>query len=120
MAIQIKLWADYGSYPLWGVDEIDNIAPEELPLSQETIQRLNAWQNTYDQTLNQDYPPLSNFSNQPSEIYFNQEGIRLWKQLRLELAPDYEVFYQLEGQLFRYPNEITEQLIVKKEPTKVV
>jgi hypothetical protein len=31
MAIRIKLWADYGSYPLWGVDEIDNIAPEELP-----------------------------------------------------------------------------------------
>jgi len=26
MAIRIKLWADYGSYPLWGVDEIDNIA----------------------------------------------------------------------------------------------
>ncbi|TRV06209.1 MAG: hypothetical protein EWV41_14625 [Microcystis wesenbergii Mw_MB_S_20031200_S109] len=32
MAIRIKLWADYGSYPLWGVDEIDNIAPEELRL----------------------------------------------------------------------------------------
>ncbi len=43
MAIRIKLWADYGSYPLWGVDEIDNIAPEELPLSQATIQRLNAY-----------------------------------------------------------------------------
>ena len=61
MAIRIKLWADYGSYPLWGVDEIDNIAPEELPLSQATIQRLNPWQDTYDKTLNQDYPPLSDF-----------------------------------------------------------
>jgi hypothetical protein len=49
MAIKIKLWADYGSYPIWVVDEIDNIAPEELPLSQPTIQRLNAWQDTYDQ-----------------------------------------------------------------------
>lgn len=57
MAIRIKLWADYGSYPLWGVDEIDNIAPDELPLSKETIQRLNSWQDTYDKTLNQDYPP---------------------------------------------------------------
>lgn len=57
MAIRIKLLTDYGSYPLWGVDEIDNIAPEELPLSKETIQRLNAWQDTYDKTLNQDYPP---------------------------------------------------------------
>ncbi|WP_375327996.1 hypothetical protein [Microcystis sp. BLCC-F210] len=70
MAIRIKLWADYGSYPLWGVDEIDNIAPEELPLSQATIQRLNAWQDTYDKTLNQDYPPLSDFPNQQAEMDF--------------------------------------------------
>jgi hypothetical protein len=107
MAIRIKLWADYGSYPLWGVDEIDNIAPEELPLSQATIQRLNAWQDTYDKTLNQDYPPLS-------EMDFKQEGISLWKQLCLELAPDYEVFYQNEGQLFRHPKEITTKSTVQK------
>ncbi|MGB5595535.1 MAG: hypothetical protein WBM32_18565 [Crocosphaera sp.] len=110
MAIKIKLWADYGSYPIWVVDEIDNIAPEELPLSQPTIQRLNAWQDTYDQTLNQDYPPLSAFPNQQAEIDFNQEGIRLWEQLRLELSPDYEVFYQNNHQLFKDPNEITAQL----------
>jgi hypothetical protein len=103
MAIKIKLWADYGSYPIWVVDEIDNIAPEELPLSQPTIQRLNAWQDTYDQTLNQDYPPLSAFPNQQAEIDFNQEGIRLWEQLRLELSPDYEVFYQNNHQLFKDP-----------------
>jgi hypothetical protein len=114
MAIRIKLWADYGSYPLWGVDEIDNIAPEELPLSQETIQRLNAWQDTYDRTLNQDYPPLSDFPNQQAEIDFNQEGISLWKQLLLELASDYEVFYQNEGQLFRHPNEITKKYTAQK------
>jgi hypothetical protein len=114
MAIRIKLWADYGSYPLWGVDEIDNIAPEELPLTQETIQRLNAWQDTYDQTLNQEYPPLSNFPNQQAEMDFQQEGISLWKQLRLELAPDYEVFYQNEDQLFRHPNEITPKYTEQK------
>ena len=69
MAIRIKLWADYGSYPLWGVDEIDNIAPEELPLSQATIQRLNPWQDTYDKTLNQDYPPLSDFPDQQTVTF---------------------------------------------------
>lgn len=114
MAIRIKLWADYGSYPLWGVDEIDNIAPEELPLSKETIQRLNAWQDTYDKTLDQDYPPLSDFPNQQAEMDFKQEGISLWKQLCLELAPDYEVFYQNEGQLFRHPKEITTKSTVQK------
>ena len=113
MAIKIKLWADYGSYPLWAVDEIDNIAPEELPLSQATIQRLNTWQDTYDKTLNQDYPPLSNFANKQAEIDFNKEGIILWQQLRLELSPDYEVFYQNHHQLFKHPNEITAKLTSK-------
>jgi hypothetical protein len=114
LAIRIKLWADYGSYPLWGVDEIDNIAPEELPLSQATIQRLNTWQDTYDKTLNQDYPPLSDFPNQQAEIDFKQEGISLWKQLCLELTSDYEVFYQNEDQLFRHPNRIIKKYTVQK------
>ena len=45
---------------------------------------------------------------------FKQEGISLWKQLRLELAPEYEVFYQNEGQLFRHPKEITTKSTVQK------
>lgn len=103
MAIRIKLWADYGSYPIWGVDEIDNIAPEELPLSQETIERLNAWQDAYDRTLNQDYPPLSGFPSLQAELKFKLEAINLWKKLRLELAPDYEVFYQIGSHLIKNP-----------------
>ena len=51
---------------------------------------------------------------------FQQEGISLWKQLRLELAPDYEVFYQNEGQLFRHPNEITPKYIEQKINVEVI
>lgn len=106
MAIRIKLWADYGSYPIWGVDEIDNIDPEELPLSQETIDRLNAWQDAYDQTLNQDYPPLSDFPTPQAKQKFEQEAIKLWQKLRVELAPDYEVFYQDGSQLLKDPKSM--------------
>lgn len=106
MAIRIKLWADYGSYPIWGVDEIDNIDPEELPLSQETIDRLNAWQDAYDQTLNQDYPPLSDFPTLQAKQKFEQEAIKLWQKLRVELAPNYEVFYQDGSQLLTDPKSI--------------
>ncbi|BCU11136.1 hypothetical protein MAN88_17000 [Microcystis aeruginosa] len=45
---------------------------------------------------------------------FKQAGISLWKQLRLELAADDEVFYQNEGQLFRHPKEITKKYTVQK------
>ncbi len=122
MAIRIKLWADYGSYPLWGVDEIDNIAPEDLPLSDKNIQPLNQWQDTYDATLNQDYPPLSCFPNEKAELDFEREGINLWKQLRLELAHDYEVLYQNnDGQLLKHPDEISKKYpdFMEKETIKI-
>ncbi|MEH1929068.1 MAG: hypothetical protein V7K14_17310 [Nostoc sp.] len=46
--------ADYGCYPLWWVssDEIGNIDPETLPLSQETIKRLEKWEEIYNAKLN--------------------------------------------------------------------
>ncbi|HLO48831.1 MAG TPA: hypothetical protein VK211_10495 [Kamptonema sp.] len=110
MAIKIKLWADYGCWPIWGVDEIDNIDPAEMPLSLETITRLNLWQEIYDATLNQEYPPWSAFPSQKAEEVFKQDGIELWKQLRFELAPDYEVFYQTEGKLLKHPDELLKVL----------
>lgn len=112
MTIKIKLWADYGSWPIWGVDEIDNIDPADLPLSSETIKRLNLWQDSYDQTLNQDYPPLSAFPNEKAEISFQQEGWELWQQLRKELTPDYEVFYQTDGKLLTDDREVKELLYI--------
>jgi hypothetical protein len=120
MAIRIKLWADYGSYPIWGVDEIDNIAPEELPLSKETIDRLNAWQDAYDQTLNQDYPPLSGFPTLQAERDFKREAINLWKKLRLELAPeDYEVFYQNGSQLLKDPKNMPRKPKIQRKVSRL-
>lgn len=112
MAIKIKLWADYGCWPIWAVDEIDNIDPADLPLNSATIKRLNSWQDTYDQTLNQEYPPLSAFPNQEAEISFKQEGFELWQQLKAELTPDYEVFYQTDGKLLADIREIKELIVI--------
>jgi hypothetical protein len=106
MAIKIKLWADYGAWPLWGIDEIDNIDPAEMPLSLETINRLKAWQEAYDVTLNQEYPLWSAFESQEAEEAFKREGLSVWKQLCLELAPNYEVFYQSESTLLKHPDEL--------------
>ena len=108
MKQRIKLWADYGSYPLWGVDEIDNFAPEELPLCSKTIKRLHQWQDNYDLTLNEEYPPESGFSSPQAEETFKQEGYQLWLSLRQELGSEYEVYYQNDGQLFKHPHELTQ------------
>ncbi|MEC4891582.1 MAG: hypothetical protein SAL07_06945 [Oscillatoria sp. PMC 1051.18] len=96
MGIKIKLMADYGCEPLWWADEdkVGNIQPETLPLTDETIKRLQKWAIAYSETLNWSDPANSpGFGSEEARKAFAQEGISLWKQLRQELAPDYEVIY---------------------------
>lgn len=65
-----------------------------LPLSQETISRLYKWAAVYNTTLNWDDPTNSpGFCSPEVEADFDKEAIKLWKQLQLELAPNYEVVY---------------------------
>jgi hypothetical protein len=94
MKATIKLWSDYGSWPIWDEDDVGAIDPNDLPLCQETIDRLYSWQASYDSTLNHDFPPSSDFLNKDDEENFEQEGISLWKQLRHELQAEYQVIYQ--------------------------
>ncbi|HAZ44112.1 MAG TPA: hypothetical protein DDW76_03435 [Cyanobacteria bacterium UBA11369] len=93
--IKIKLMTDYFSHPLWGLDpdNIGDIDPKTLPLSQETIQRLEQWAASYNAILNQDDPASSGFESPQKEEAFEQEGIRLWLQIRQELPSNYEVWY---------------------------
>ena len=94
---KIKLMADYGCFPLWsvGVNDVGDINPDELPLSQELKSRLINWAHTFDQTLNQSYPPDSGFRSETEEIEFNQQALQLAKQLREELGSEYEVTVQI-------------------------
>lgn len=95
MKEKIKLMADYGCYPLWWVssEKIGDIDPETLPLSQQTINRLEKWAEMYDAKLNEDEPTLSSFSSNEEQASFEEEGINLWKQLKQELESNYEVVY---------------------------
>jgi hypothetical protein len=89
----IKLMADYGCFPLWHVsgEEVGDIDPNDLPLSQELRRRLADWAHTFDQTLNQDYPPDSGFKSEADEVEFKQQAIRLAEQLREELGAEFEI-----------------------------
>ena len=95
MAEKIKLMADYGCYPLWwaSYDKAGDIDPETMPLSKETISRLEKWADIYDAKLNREDPNSSGFPSLEAKAAFEAEGISLWKQLQKELAPNYEVFY---------------------------
>jgi hypothetical protein len=95
MAEKIKLMADYGCYPLWWASsgKAGDIDPETMPLSEETVSRLEKWADIYDAKLNWEDPNSSGFPTLEAKAAFEQEGISLWKQLQKELAPNYEVIY---------------------------
>lgn len=113
MKKKIKLMAEYQSYPLWQIEDhnTDNIAPASLPLSEETILRLECWADTYDSTLNFKDPISSGFSNEQQKQKFEQEGINLWRRLQEELSPDYEVVYYSDalGKLLSPSNKTKHQ-----------
>ncbi|MFB2877485.1 hypothetical protein [Floridanema aerugineum] len=111
MSIKIKLMADYGCDPLWWEDDdkVGNIDPTILNLSPDTIKRLDKWVEEYEAFLNLDEPNHSEVSViYNAEEAFEQEGINLWKQLRKELAPNYEVLYFSESlrKIVSNPNEL--------------
>ncbi|MGK7929101.1 MAG: hypothetical protein AB4290_28340 [Spirulina sp.] len=95
MKRSLKLMPDYFSHPLWGLDRdnIGDIDPKTLPLSPETIQQLQNWQDCYDAILNWDDPASSGFASEKDKIDFERQGIELWQKLRQELAPNYEIQY---------------------------
>lgn len=89
----IKLMADYDSYPLWDEDNIDNLNPDDPPISEELKRKIHKWEDHYDSTLNRENPANSGFASDEELRVFEQEGCDLWRQLREELGDTYVVKY---------------------------
>ena len=91
MAQEIKLMADYAAWPLWRPD--GNVDPATLPISAELQQRLDAWAEAFDGTLNRDDPRDSRFPTPEARRAWNEQGLVLWHDLQHELGAAYVVCY---------------------------
>ncbi|QYO62986.1 hypothetical protein [Leptolyngbya sp. 7M] len=93
MVLRFKLKANYSSWPTWYADgvRVGDFDPAQLPISQETLQRLLKWQEVYDSTYQDDYPYNSSFPSQEAREIWGRERLRLWAQLHNELSSEYEV-----------------------------
>lgn len=89
---RLRLMADYACSPIWGVDEIDNPDPEELPLSRETIERLAKWQDVFNNMIDFSNPRDAGFPDHESKLEWSREGVSLWHQLQKELPTNYEIW----------------------------
>ena len=84
--------ADYGCFPLWrGGEEIGNVDPNDLPLTQELKSALRLWADSYDKILNQECPLDSGFSSLAEEEAFQLEGKRLHGALQEQLGAEYRI-----------------------------
>lgn len=93
---KIKLMADYECYPLWidSDNEVGNIDPDSLLISDSLKNELNKWSDDYDKTLNSDNPLESGFKTINEEIAFKEKGKYLQEKLQIELGNNYDVIYQ--------------------------
>ncbi|MDR2872521.1 MAG: hypothetical protein LBV45_08420 [Xanthomonadaceae bacterium] len=85
--------ADYQCYPLWEASPgvVGNINPGDLPISSDIKNRLLAWANLFDATLDIDNPIASGFKSEQAFDEFKKEGEALVHELQKELGPNYLV-----------------------------
>ncbi|QNP66531.1 hypothetical protein [Streptomyces genisteinicus] len=95
MKNRLKVMADYGCFPLWLPDEIDNIAPEDtrLGLTTDLVKRLTAWAAEFDAILQWDDPASSDFPSPQAEDEFAETGADISRAVAKELGQDWAVTY---------------------------
>ena len=112
MAKRIKLMAEYSSPPLWWdePEHVGPIDPTKLPISADLLERLMKWAELYDRQLNIADPKSSHFLRGEDLDDFERVGREIWKRLREELAPHYEVVYfsEREGKIIADPQGFVE------------
>ena len=91
----IKIMPDYNCFPIWrmGPNIIENVNPNELPISANLKKRLFNWGEKYDNTLNNFDPVISGFKSAVEEKIFIEEGKIIWKIMLAELGEKYEIEY---------------------------
>ncbi len=89
-----KLMADYDSLLLRDIEYPFSIEFNKLPISENLIKRLENWDVAYVATLNQEYPPLSDFPTPEERKKFMEEGYALHRLLQEALKDNFVIEYE--------------------------
>jgi hypothetical protein len=90
--------ADYHCWPLWRDDEVGNVDPELLPLSDDLKARLNGWQAEYDRSFNIDDPANSPGVDDPEAFDVRERELAI--DVAAELGSEFKVRYWKPKQQF--------------------
>lgn len=104
LSTRIKLMADIGTDPLWGMDDgrIGPFAPTALMLSDDLVAALDAWNAAYQSSFNEDDPATPKWSPGEAAAHVEQ-GLTLARRIADERR-DLAIFaYNATGELVAVP-----------------
>lgn len=87
----LRLRADWQCYPLWDADTGDNVSPYELDLSHELLDRIERWDDLFQDTYNGDDPASSGFKGEEELALYRAEGKAIAEELAKEWPGRVEV-----------------------------
>lgn len=94
----LRLAAEVECHPTWvgAADVLENVAPEELPISPALAAALNEWGERWDAIYDMDDPASASFSSDAEEQRFMRDGEKLAVRLRSELGAGWTVHLVLD------------------------
>ena len=93
--IELRLGDEYMAEPVFcgDVDRMGHIDTDDLPVSDDLKKDLHAWNDEYQSTFDDSYPPDSGFSLPELELAHVIKGAELAERLQVEMGADYDVAY---------------------------
>ncbi len=89
----IKFGVEYGAPPFFNtdVDKMGHIDFDEMGLSNDLLSRIREWDNDFQNTFDENYPPDSGFKSENDVFLHNLEGKEISVLMQKELGKDFLV-----------------------------
>lgn len=84
----LRFSPEYGGGPLWDDAEGYCLEPAAFGIPDDLAERIRRWDDTYQATLNPDYPPDSRFPDTAAEAVWQAEGEAIFQVLTDLLGAD--------------------------------
>lgn len=79
---KLRLRPDWQRCPLWDAETDENVSHYHLNFSEDFAERIEAWDDTWQETYNGDDPPSSGFKTDDQRRAYNEEGKLIGQELR--------------------------------------
>jgi hypothetical protein len=93
--INLRLANEYLAGPVFcpDLDQMGHVDIEDLPVSRSLSDKIRMWDDEYQSTFNDEYPPDSGFCSPQEKVRHVNEGCLLAQEMQAELGDSYKIEY---------------------------